>query len=43
MTITELRDFIYKNYYRQIGYTKENSCYSRKRHKKKINYHLQPH
>ena len=42
MTITELRDFVYKNYYRQTGYTKENSCYSRKCHKKKIYYHLQP-
>ena len=28
MTIKELRDFIYENYCRQTGFTKENSYYS---------------
>ena len=36
MTIKELKDLIFENYYRQIGFTKENSYYSIKRQKKKI-------
>ena len=35
MAIKELRDFIFKNYYRKIGFTKENSYYSMKHQKKK--------
>ena len=35
MTIKELRDVIYENYYRQTGFTKENSNYSMKHQKKK--------
>ena len=27
MTVKELKDFIYKNYYRRIGFTKENNFY----------------
>ena len=30
MTIKELRDFIYENYFRQTGFTKESSYYSMK-------------
>ena len=33
--IKELKDFIFENYYRQIGFTKENSYYSMKHRKKK--------
>ena len=36
MKIKELRDFIYENYYSQIGFIKENSYYLIKRQKKKI-------
>ena len=35
MTIKELKDFIYENIYRQIGFPKENSYYSMKHQKKK--------
>ena len=35
MTEKELKKFIFENYYRQIGFTKENSCYSTKNQKKK--------
>ena len=34
--IKELRDFIYENYYIQIGFTKENSCYSVKYQNKEL-------
>ena len=34
MTVKELKDFIFENYYRQIGFTKEKSYYSNKRQKK---------
>ena len=34
--IKELRDFIYENYCRQIGFTNENSFYSMKRQKKDL-------
>ena len=35
MTVNELRDFIFENYYKQIAFSKENSYYSLK-HQKKI-------
>ena len=28
MSVNEIRDFIFKNYYKRIGFSKENSCYS---------------
>ena len=35
MSINEIRDFIFENYYKQIGFSKESSYYSMKRlHKK---------
>ena len=30
MTIKELKDFLFENYYRRINFSKENSCYSMK-------------
>ena len=41
MTVKEVKDFIFENYYRQIGFAKEKSYYSIKRQKKKIYCHLQ--
>ena len=35
MTVKEVKDFIFENYYRQIGFAKEKSYYSIKRQKKK--------
>ena len=35
MTVKELKDFIFENYYRQIGFTKENSYYLVKYQKEK--------
>ena len=35
MSVNELRDFIFENYYRQIGFSKENSYYSLKHQKKR--------
>ena len=35
LTINELRDFIFENYYRQFGFARENSYYSMKHQKKK--------
>ena len=35
MTVNELRDFIFENYYKQIGFVKEKSYYSIKRLKNK--------
>ena len=35
MTIKELKDFMLKNYYRQIGFPKEKNYYSMKHQKKK--------
>ena len=32
--INETKDFIFENYYKRIGFSKENSCYSIKRLKK---------
>ena len=34
ITVNELRDFIFENYYRRIGLSKENSYYSMKYQKK---------
>ena len=34
MTIKELRDFIYENYFNRVGFAKENSYYSMKCQKK---------
>ena len=44
MTVNEFRDFIFENYYKQIGFVKKNSYYSMKRFQKKKNicYCLQP-
>ena len=39
MTVTELTDFIFENYYNQIGLAKENRYYSMK-HQKKDNLQL---
>ena len=35
MSINEIRDFIFENYYKRIGFSKENSYYSLKHFKKK--------
>ena len=35
MTVKELKDFIYENYCRRIGFPKENRYYSMIHHKKK--------
>ena len=35
MTVNKLRDFIFENYYKQIGFVKEKSYYSIKRLKNK--------
>ena len=34
MSVNEIRDFIFENYYKQIGFSKENSYYSMKHLKK---------
>ena len=34
MSVNEIRDFIFENYYKRIGFSKENSYYSMKRLKK---------
>ena len=34
MTVNEFRDFIFENYYKRIGFVKENSYYSMKRLKR---------
>ena len=36
MSVNEIRDFIFENYCKRIGFSKENSYYSMKRLKKKI-------
>ena len=36
MSINELRDFIFENYYKRIGFVKEQSYYSMKRLKKRF-------
>ena len=35
MSVNEIRDFIFENYYERIGFSKKNSYYSTKRLKKK--------
>ena len=35
MTVSEIRDYIFENYYKQIGFSKENSYYSMKHPEKK--------
>ena len=35
MSVNEIRDFIFENYYKRIGFSKENSYYSMKFLKKK--------
>ena len=35
MSANEIRDFAFENYYKRIGFSKENSFYSMKRLKKK--------
>ena len=30
MSVNEIRDFIFENYYKRIGFSKENSSYSMK-------------
>ena len=37
MTVNEIKDFIFENYYKQIGFSKENSYYSMK-HKKDLQF-----
>ena len=44
MSVNEIRDFIFENYYKRIRFSKENSYYSMKRlkkEKKKIHRCLQ--
>ena len=36
MSASEIRDFIFENYYKQIGFSKESGYYSMKHFKKKI-------
>ena len=36
MSVNELRDFIFENYYKRIGFVKERSYYSMKRLKKRF-------
>ena len=36
MTVNEIRDFIFENYHKQIGFSKENNYYSMKHLKKLI-------
>ena len=36
MPINETKDFIFENYYKRIGFSKESSCYSIKRLKKDL-------
>ena len=35
MSVIEIRDFVFENYYKRIGFSKENSHYPKKRLKKK--------
>ena len=36
MSVNEIRDFMFENYYKQIGFCKESSYYSMKRSKKDL-------
>ena len=40
MTVNEIRDFIFQNYYKRTGFSQENSYYSIKRLKKKYSLFL---
>ena len=40
-TVDVSKDFIYENYYKRVGFNKENTYYSLKRQKEKIYYHFQ--
>ena len=35
-SVNEIKNFIFENYYKQIGFSKENSYYSMKRLKKRF-------
>ena len=35
MSVNEIRNFMFENYYKRIGFTKENSYYSMKHRNKK--------
>ena len=35
MSVDEIKDFIFENYYKRVGFSKENSYYSMKRLKRK--------
>ena len=35
-SVNEMKNFIFENYYKQIGFSKENSYYSMKRLKKRF-------
>ena len=37
ISVNEIRDFIFKNYYKRIVFSKESSYYSMKRLKKRFN------
>ena len=41
MSVNAIRDFIFENYYKRIGFSKENSYYSMKHQKKRIYIFLQ--
>ena len=38
MSVNKIRDFIFVNYYKQIGFSRENSFYSIKHQKKKSTF-----
>ena len=40
MSINEIKDFIFENYYKRVGFSKESSCYSMKHLKKKKDFLL---
>ena len=41
MSVNEIRDFIFENYYKRNGFSKKNSYYTMKHQKKKIYNYLQ--
>ena len=42
MKINKPKNVICENYYKRVGFPKQNSYHSMKRQKKEIYYHLQP-
>ena len=42
MTVNELRDFIFENYYKRIGLLNDSNYHSMKCSKKPISYCLEP-